>query len=193
MSMCSVYFDREGTMVVIGLDSERVQDDQEESLLLHRHYHRLLQQQQWREARGHVFIPENNLGLESAHLDTMVKDIRGVRTFWETDKRPGVCKTGAVTRGYQFMLANSLAQDACRFDRDCFTVTRGHTTDSMRALLEEQMLRYHWEAKPAPDAMGRDRYALTGKVGNKQDDLLIAFSMCLYWGRAAARQAASRL
>jgi hypothetical protein len=43
------------------------------------------------------------------------------------------------------------------------------------------MLRYHWEKKPAADAIGKDRYALTGKVGNKQDDLLIALAMAIYW------------
>ena len=53
----------------------------------------------------------------------MVADIAGVETFWEKDNRPGVCKDGKATRGYQFMLTNCLAQGSLHFDRDLFTVT----------------------------------------------------------------------
>jgi len=166
---------------IIGLDSEPVRDDAEEYLLLHRHYKKLKENQLYRESRF-VFIPENNLGLESAHLDTMVRDIRNVETFWEKPNKPGVCKDGKATRGYQFMLTNLLAQGGLKFDRDLFTVTREKTPACMRDMLMEQMFRYHWDRKKAPDVMGKDRYALTGKVGSLQDDLLVAVSMIPYWG-----------
>ena len=135
----------------------------------------------WREAKK-IFIPENNLGLESAHLDAMVQDIDGVETYWEKNK-PGVCKDGKATRGYQFTLTNLLATEGLYFDRDLFTVTKEKTVQCMLDLLMDQMYRYHWERKQANDVLGKDRYALTGKVGNKQDDLLIAVSMIPYWGR----------
>jgi hypothetical protein len=125
------------------LDSEAVRDDREEYLLLHRHYKRLNENRYFREAK-HVFIPENNLGLESAHLDAMVSDIPNVETFWEKDNRPGVCKDGKATRGYQFLLTNALAQGSLYFDRDLFTVTREKTPQCMRDLLADQMYRYHW-------------------------------------------------
>jgi len=136
----------------------------------------------FREAKQ-IFIPENNLGMESAHLDAMVADIHGVETFWEKETRPGVCKDGKATRGYQFLLTNCLAQGGLRFDRDLYTVTREKTVPCMLDMLNDQMLRFHWEKKKAVDVMGKDRYALTAKVGNQQDDLLVALEMVLYWGR----------
>lgn len=185
MSIASAYFDAiTQEWVFIALDSESVADDHGEYLLLLRHYTRLYENKYYREAH-HVFIPENNLGLESAHLNTMVSGMKQfqIETYYDKPNRAGVNKNGEVTRGYQLLMATVLTQGACAFDQDMFTVTRGHNSQSMRAMLEEQMLRYHWEKKAAPDAMGKDRYALTGKVGNKQDDLLIAVAMCMYWGR----------
>jgi hypothetical protein len=166
-----------------------VRDDKQEYLFLHRHYRKLRENKNFREARC-VFVPENNLGLESAHLDTMVSDISPpVETFWEKPGRPGVCKDGKATRGYQFLLTNCLAEGGLRFDQDCFTVTREKTVQCMKDLLADQMNRFHWEKKKAADpVMGKDRYALTGKVGNQQDDLLITVAMIIYWGRIIVQQ-----
>lgn len=182
MSLVSVYHMGAGggKMVIIGMDSEAVRDDREEYMLLHRHYMKLRENRYFREAKQ-VFIPENNLGLESAHLDTMVKDIPGVRTYWEKPNKPGVCKDGRATRAYQFNLAHALAMQSIVFDADCFTVTKDQSVSKIKDMLQEEMLRYRWEKKDAVDSMGKDRYALTGKMGNKQDDLLIALSMALYW------------
>lgn len=164
------------------MDSEPVRDDREEHMLIHRHYERLLRNQYLKEAKL-IFIPENNLGLEAAHLDTMVHNIRGVETYWQKD-RPGVRKDGAATRGYQFLLTQNLSEGSILFSQDLFTVTRERTVQDMLEVLEDQMLRYHWEKKKASDVFGTDRYTLTGKVGNQQDDLLITLEMALYWGRA---------
>lgn len=163
MSICSVYFSRNGEMVIIGMDSEGVRDDREEYLLISRHYQRLLDNPRYRASKL-IFTPENNLGLESAHLDTMVKDIPGVVTYFEKPGKPGVCKDGRTTRGYQFEMANTLSYGAIKFEHSMFTVTREKTPQCMRDLLQEQMLRYHWERKPAIGTLGKDRYALTGKV-----------------------------
>ena len=149
---------------------------------MHRHYNRLLQTKNYRDSKL-IFIPENNLGLEAAHLDTMVHSIPGVETYWEKETRPGVHKDGKATRGYQFLLTNSLAEGSIRIDEDLFTVTREKSPQCMLDMLEDQMYRYHWEKKKATDVFGSDRYTLTGKVGTQQDDLLITLEMALYWGR----------
>lgn len=166
----------------MALDSEPVKDDQEEYLMIHRHYKRLMEFQHARECKFY-FIPENNLGLESAHLNTMVKDIPGVETYFDKENKAGVRKDGAVTRGYHFLLTLTLSQGTLRFDRDCFTTTREKTIANMKDLLQEQMLRFHWEHKKANDAYGKPRFALTGKLGDKQDDLLITVAMFLYWAQ----------
>ena len=159
-----------------------MRDDREEALLIQRHYEKILAEKNFRESQL-IFIPENNLGLEAAHLDTMVHRIPGVKTYWQKDK-PGVHKDGKATRGYQFLLTTCLAEGSIRFEEDLITVTREKKPQDMLDMLEDQMYRYHWEKKKATDVFGSDRYTLTGKVGNKQDDLLITLEMALYWGRA---------
>lgn len=159
-----------------------MRDDKEEYLLLKRHYNRLLNNRNFREAEL-IFIPENNLGMESAHLETMVHDTGRVRTFYEKETRAGVCKTEAITREYQFLMNTNLASGTLHFDADLFTVTRDKTPQCMLDLLREQMERYHWVCKKATDSTGKDRYKLTGKVGSANDDLFIATCMNLYWPR----------
>ena len=171
---------------LVGFDSEPVRDDYEVYLLVRRHIEKLLEMDHIKSSRI-VFIPENNMGLESAHLDTMVRDIPQIETFWETERRAGVCKTAAVTRQYQFLMNNALSQRGMRIDQDAFTVTREKTVDDMLDLLQDQLLRYHWERKKAADNFGRDRYTITGKIGNAQDDLLISTMMVIYWGRVISR------
>jgi len=168
------------------MESEPVRDDYEVYLLVRRHIEKLLERDHLKNSRI-VFIPENNMGLESAHLDTMVRDIPQVETFWETERRPGVCKTAAVTRQYQFLMNNALSQKSMRIDQDLFTVTRERCPEDMLSMLQDQLLRYHWERKKAVDNFGRDRYTITGKIGNAQDDLLISTMMVIYWGRVISR------
>jgi hypothetical protein len=171
---------------LIGLDSEPVRNDREEYLLLHRHYDKILTNPLYRQSRL-VFIPENNLGMEHHHLEAMVNDIPGVTTFWETDKKPGITKTEKSTREYQFLLSNCLANGGLRFDNFLFTCTREKTSIAMLDMLEDQMCRYHWATKKANDEHGKDKSKLTGKVGNQQDDLLIAVAMVIYVGRMIIR------
>jgi hypothetical protein len=112
----------------------------------------------------------------------MVQELKNqsVHTFYDKENKPGVFKDGEATRGYQFVLNRALAQRTLRFDHNLFTVTPDATPQSMKELLEEQMLRFHWETKKVGDST---RVSLTAKMGSKQDDLLIAVMMLLYWSR----------
>jgi hypothetical protein len=150
--------------------------------LLRRHYERL-RQFSFTSGSHLIFIPENNLGLEASHLDTMVRSLAEVQTYWEKDK-PGVCKTHSKTRDYQFLTNNALFNAAIRFHVDLFTCSRDQTPTSIKSLLMDQALRYHWEKRPAHDNFGNDRHTITGKQGDKQDDLLVAFMQDMYFGRA---------
>jgi len=171
---------------VIGLDSEPVRDEREEYMLIHRHYNKLLSHSVYKQSRL-VFIPENNLGMEAHHLEVMVRDIPEVTTFWEGEKKPGVCKTGKSTVEYQFLLTNALALGGIKFDRDLFTATREKTPESMMRMLEEQMLRYHWSIKKPNDDHSKERVTITGKMGSLQDDLLVTMAQDLYVGRMIIR------
>ena len=168
------------------MDAEPVRNERDEYLLLHRHYQKIKDNPIFRQSRL-IFIPENNLGMEHHHLDSMVQDIDGVTTFWETAKKPGISKTEKSTRDYQFLLSNCLSQKAFHFDIDMFTCTKEKTPKCMRDVLEDQMGRFHWSVKKANDEHGKDKVKLTGKVGNQQDDLLIAVAMIPYVGRMIVR------
>ena len=164
-----------------------MKNDADEYNLLHRHFKKLMDHRFFGQS-DIVFVPENNLGLEAAHMDTMVKDLPGVRTFWEKKDRPGVCKNGKNSRDYQFYLNNLLMENGLLFGDDTFTCSRDRTVENIKLLLEEQMRRYHWERQKAKDNFGKDRIAITGKVGSKQDDLIISVMMVAYWGRIIKNQ-----
>lgn len=136
----------------------------------------------WKSARK-IFIPENNLGLEASHLHTMVSEYNDIQTYWEKDK-PGICKTHQKTIDYTFLLNSMLCDKTIVLDRDLFTISKEQNPESIVNLLREQIERFHWEKKAATDSFGKDRWAITGKMGNdKQDDLLITTFMCAYFGR----------
>lgn len=153
-------------------------------MLIHRHYDKLLNHPIYKQSR-HVFAPENNLGLAAHYLESMVRDIQDghITTFWEGQKKPGILKTNASTREYQFLLTNSLSQGGVKFERDLFTITREKSPDAMLNILRDQMCRFHWSIKKPNDEFSKERVSLTGKVGSLQDDLLITLAQSLYVGK----------
>ena len=148
-----------------------------------RHFNKLNENKHWAAAQK-IFIPENNLGLEASHLHTMVQQYNDVQTYWEKPTKPGICKTHQKTIDYQFLLNSMLCDRTVVIDKNCFTISKGQSQDGILALLREQMERYHWEKKAATDNFGKDRWAITGKMGgDKQDDLLITLFMSAFFGR----------
>lgn len=151
--------------------------------MLHRHFKRLRENKHWKAARK-IFIPENNLGLEASHLHTMVQKYNDVTTYWETPNKPGILKTHQKTIDYTFLLNSMLCDKTIVLDKELFTISKEQNPDSIANLLREQIERFHWEKKAATDSFGKDRWAITGKMGNdKQDDLLITLFMCAFFGR----------
>lgn len=137
----------------------------------------------WAAARK-IFIPENNLGLEASHLHTMMNEYDDVTTYFEkSGGKPGICKTHQKTIDYQFLINSMLYEGTIKLDAELFTVSKDFNVESITALLRGQMERFHWEKKDANDAFGRDRWAITGKQGDKQDDLFITLEMAAFFGR----------
>ena len=154
----------------------------EEFNLLKRHINRVNENKYWRGALK-IFIPENNLGLEASHLHTMVQQFKDVQTFWESPKKPGICKTHQKTIDYTFLLNSMLMDKNIAFEADLFTISKDMTPDSIRNLFREQVERFHWEKRDAKDSFSNDRWAITGKMGDKQDDLLITVFMNAFFGK----------
>jgi len=129
-----------------------------------------------------VFIPENNLGNEATHMENMIKNRQDVKTYWQTEKRPGVNKDQKKTDLYQYLLDSKLRNSDILFDAQCFTTGTKRSLDQTKSLLREQMEIYHYESNPNGTSQ-----KLTGKQGHKQDDLLIALMTALYYGRASGK------
>lgn len=164
------------------MDSEPIRDENEERILLDRHIHKLLNLRIARESTL-VFIPENNLGMEASHLEAMVQHVPNLEVYYDKPGKPGVCKTASITREYQFIMNNTLMQGTIHFSENLFTCTREKDVPALLNMLQDQALRFHWEKKKGNTVFNPDKATITGKVGNKQDDLLITVIMVLYWGR----------
>jgi hypothetical protein len=91
----------------IGLDSETTANELEQFALLTRHFGAIDAHPLWRRARK-IFIPENNLGLEASHMDTLVRGFNNVESFWETKKRVGIRMTHELKRKYQMFTVHAL-------------------------------------------------------------------------------------
>ena len=114
----------------------------------------------------------------------MVQQYNDVTTYWETPNKPGILKTHQKTIDYTFLLNSMLCDKTIILDSELFTISKEQNPDGITNLLREQIERFHWEKKAATDSFGKDRWAITGKMGNdKQDDLLITLFMCAFFGR----------
>ncbi len=164
------------------MESEAVKSEFEEYQLIRRHFEKMNEHPMWRLAHK-VFIPENNTGMEASHMQSLVKEYSDVTTHFSKNGRPGVLMTNESKVSYQQMMTSCLFRKLLRFERDLFTCSRKvGGRDQIIALLQEQFERFHWDKKLAPDCHGRDRWAMTGKMGAKQDDLLIALLMDYKYG-----------
>lgn len=142
-----------------------------------------------------VLIPENNLGLESSHIESYVTGVPNVTVFHENDEdRAGVRKSHQNTDDYQICIEDMLRKKLLMFDRDMFTTSKAHVkidgnTDSIKKELRNQLERYHWEVQEAKDAFGKKKITMTGKMGGAQDDLYVAVAMLGFWGKVHRRDA----
>ena len=62
--------------------------------------------------------------------------------------------------------------------------------DMVRTRLREQMETYSAQFKAAPDTFGKDRIALSGKVGGMKDDLCICLQLAAYYTQLETQRAA---
>lgn len=61
--------------------------------------------------------------------------------------------------------------------------------DAMRVRLREQMETYSAQFKQAPDTFGKDKIALSGKVGGMKDDVCICLQLAAYYTQLETQRA----
>ncbi len=129
-----------------------------------------------------IFIPENNLGNEASTMNHMLKHRKDLRCYWEKNDKPGVMKGKDTADEFQYILNVKMRNNAIRFDNEFFSTSKGHTAQSMKGLLKEEMQRYHIEY--IESKTGKESMKITGKSGSgEQDDSVIALSMAVSHGR----------
>lgn len=139
-------------------------------------------------------VPENNLGLESSHIEKFVRRLGNVRVYHENEEeRAGVRKSQQNTDDYQILVEDMLHKRRMFFAFDLFTVSKGHeksdgNTKSITDELRNQLERYHWEVQQAKDAFGKRRITMTGKMGGAQDDLYVSLAMLAFWPAAMRKE-----
>jgi hypothetical protein len=154
--------------------------------LLEKHVARIRQNEHFRNVPIWV-IPENNLGLESSHIESYVTRMANVFVFHENaDERAGVRKSHQNTDDYQIRVEDMLKKRLISFSAGLFTTSHAHEksngdTKSITDELRQQLERYHWEVQEAKDAFGKRRITMTGKMGGAQDDLYVALAMLAFW------------
>lgn len=173
------------------MESENVQDEEEQFNLLKRHMRYIRNHPMWKDSHI-VFIPERGTGLAHSALGNMAESFDRVTVFKQKSDVNGVIVTGRVKRSYQINMVDALWDGSIRFERDFFTISKQKgkriKSEDMIILAREQMERFHWDYKAANDAHGTDRWAMTGKIGEKQDDALMALLMCYTWGNCIQTQ-----
>lgn len=158
-------------------------------MLVRRHILRLNNHEKFRPAKK-IYIPENTMGMMGGNLANYVKDYSEITVYYEKpeSRKPGVNKTHAITEDYIFYLNHLLGKQGVLFDRDCFTISRGRTIQTVKGELREGLERFHEEVKQAKDNFGTSKAVQTGKLGTKNDDIPVALMQAIFWGRAALKQ-----
>ena len=115
-----------------------------------------------------VFIPENNLAHEADHMKEWIQeapDTNHVDMYYQKENgKVGICKSKGMDQAYAMVWARMLEVGRIRFSSDFFTNTRDYDIATMKSEFRAQLEGYHETLE------GK----LSGKGGDKQDDLLIA-------------------
>ena len=124
---------------------------------------------------------ERNLGFEAEHHKRALDHIPGV-TFYVDQKasRVGVLTTEATKHAMAQLVVSMLSERRIHVLSPLYS----NEPDAMRVRLREQMETYSAQFKQAPDTFGKDKIALSGKVGGMKDDLCICLQLGVYWTSA---------
>jgi hypothetical protein len=131
-----------------------------------------------------VFIPENNLGHEAAHMWNMIKKRAGpkLKAYYENGVKIGICKGKMTADNYRYTFDVKLHNNAILFSDRFFTTSRKHSTTTMKGLGKEQLERCQFSFEEPKTEFGNPKYTVGGKVGGQQDDLSIAIQQCVFHG-----------
>lgn len=135
---------------------------------------------------SHVVIYcERNLGFEAEHHHAALSHLPKV-TFRVDEKaqRFGVLTTNEIKHGMCTLTNHMLREKRIHVAEPFISVDPA----AVKRRLREQMETYSYQFKQAVDTFGKDRIALSGKVGGMKDDICIVLQLALYFTDLDARK-----
>lgn len=155
-------------------------DPQKQFDLVADHIRRLRRKNmEWRNSRVIIYV-ERNLGHEAEHHRHALKDIPGVY-FREDPKngRVGLLTTNEIKHGCATLLNIMLREERLCMLQEADLVCKDAKEFIIR--LREQLNVYSYQYKDPSDSFGKQRVALTGKVGGMKDDIVIALQLGIFF------------
>mmetsp|Transcript_50159 Transcript_50159/g.80958 ORF Transcript_50159/g.80958 Transcript_50159/m.80958 type:complete len:133 (-) Transcript_50159:96-494(-) len=123
---------------------------------------------------------ERNLGFESEHLQRALNGLPNVRhRIDHAAQRYGVIMNEEVKYGACTLLNNMLREQRVNVAEPLLS----EDPEGNRRRLKEQMSIYSMQFKAAQNAFGWQRVALSGKVGDMKDDVVICLQLGIYYSK----------
>lgn len=122
---------------------------------------------------------QHNLGFEAEHHERALRGMQGV-TFFRDERRQrfGVLTTHEVKHAMCTLTNTMLREKRVHMLQGDALISKERA--ALRTRLRDQLQIYSYQFKTAPDTFGKDRMALSGKVGGMKDDLCICMQLGIY-------------
>lgn len=153
--------------------------------LVSKHIHRIRMENGRIGSRVFIFV-ERNLGFEAEHHKRALEYMEGV-SFYVDQKanRVGVLTTESTKHAMATLVVAMLEEKKIHIRNPLFS----NDPQGMRIRIREQMETYSMQVKAPPDTFGKERIALSGKVGGMKDDVCICLQLAAYYTQLESQRA----
>ena len=128
------------------------------------------------------------LNTPAEHHKRALEHIPGVSFYVDqAASRVGVLTTEATKHAMATLVVAMLAERRIHVQDPLYS----NDPAGMRIRLREQMETYSAQYKSAPDTFGKERIALSGKVGGMKDDVCICLQLAAYYTQLETQRAAA--
>lgn len=129
-----------------------------------------------------IVMVERNLGFEAEHHERWFNGQPRLRFRVDhTSQRFGILTTEDVKYGMCTLLNNMLRDQRVDINENLIS---NNVADNLKRL-KEQLSVYSLQFKSAVNVFGKQRTALSGKVGGMKDDVVICLQLAIYFSKEA--------
>lgn len=147
--------------------------------LLEKHIKKLRERHIFQQSEIIIMV-ERNLGFEAEHHHRALNGLPNTKHRIDHQaKRYGILTTEEIKQAMMTLTNNMLRAQQINVCKDLVS----EDPVSNRRRLREQMGIYSYQYKAAADIFGKQRMALSGKVGGMKDDVCIALQLAIYFSQ----------